>query len=89
MSIVRAHFEACGQDSWWDVDDESGQIVDCGPLRARWFWTRYVVILPIAVNEPPLVVLSPLDPDFDVDSDIKPLALNHRVVKIEPARQAA
>lgn len=89
MSIVRAHFEACGQDSWWDVDDESGQIVDCGPARAGWFWTRHVVILPMAVGERPVVVLPPQDPYFDVDADIKPVAIYHRIETIEPARQAA
>lgn len=38
MTIQRVTFENRGQDfSWWEIDDETGRIVGCGPrLASTW-----------------------------------------------------
>lgn len=38
MNIQRFNFAFHGQDfDWWDIDMDTGQVVDCGPSQA-WFW---------------------------------------------------
>lgn len=47
MTTIRFHFEDRGQDfTWWDIDEESGEVVDCGPFQASiWANGRHYVNL--------------------------------------------
>jgi hypothetical protein len=87
MSAIRIHFEDKGQDfTWWEVDAETGLVVDCGPCQA-WAWVGQWVYLPsIKRGCCPLIWAAPAIARRRGD---RPLVLAHRVERIEPARAAA
>lgn len=57
MTVQRLTFEDKGQDFlWWEVDDQTGRIVGCGPLEAStWASGRCSVDMnTVAVGEQPI-----------------------------------
>lgn len=78
MGIKRLHFEDLGQDfTWWDYDEETGEIVDCGPFQAR-LWANgktFLATSSIEIGVQPVVFLPAGDPEG--------VTLNYAVERID------